>query len=67
MSEINMAGIARQYRKNATQLQEMADKAVTTGRKVNGYTGDQLQAHARRYREMATRAERAAAKAVPAC
>jgi hypothetical protein len=52
--------LAKQYAKNATGLQQMADKARITGKKVGGYTEQQLEAHARRYREMSTRAARCA-------
>lgn len=43
-----------QHAKNATQLALMLHKAVTSGRKVNGYTADQLRemhlkAHKRAY------------------
>lgn len=42
----------RQYRRNADQLWEMRDRALETGKKVNGYTADQL-------RDMAVRMENA--------
>jgi len=32
-----------QYAKNSAQLATMLHKAVTTGRKVNGYTADELR------------------------
>ena len=35
--------IDRQLEKNKAQLQEMAAKARQTGRKVNGYTAEQLE------------------------
>lgn len=37
-----MNAIQRQYARNAAQLRQMADKAQRTGRKVNGYTFEQL-------------------------
>lgn len=38
--------VKAQMARNASSLQAMADKAVTTGRKVNGYTARQLEQHA---------------------
>lgn len=39
------------FRKNAFGLLEMAERAVKTGRKVNGYTEAQLRASAADYLE----------------
>lgn len=40
------AQVRRQFARNAQQLSQMAAKAETTGRKVNGYTAAQLRAAA---------------------
>ena len=45
--------LTSQYAKNAAQLAVMLHKAVTTGRKVNGYTAEQL-------RELHTKAQKRA-------
>ena len=41
------------YARNADQLQKMADKAHKTSRKVNGYTAQQLDASAAKYKGFA--------------
>lgn len=43
--------VKSQYARNAAQLRRMADKAAASGRKVNGYTAEQLAAHAARASE----------------
>ena len=40
------AQIRAQFAQNAKQLAAMADKAKTTGRKVNGYTAEELRSSA---------------------
>lgn len=50
-----MDNIRRQYAKNAAGLRRMHAKAVASGKKVNGYTADQLadmSADYARYSEM---------------
>jgi hypothetical protein len=39
---VSVERIKAQYLENAKGLEEMYVKAVTTGKKVNGYTADQL-------------------------
>lgn len=41
-----------QYKANADGLKKMLDKAKLTGKKVNGYTQDQLQEHYEKYLEL---------------
>lgn len=41
------------FRKNAFKLMEMHEKAVRTGKKVNGYTAQELEDSARDYLEAA--------------
>lgn len=45
--------IKAQYLKNAKDLQKMYDKAVSTGKKVNGYTASQLLEMKDRYFKLA--------------
>jgi hypothetical protein len=42
--------VRHQYRRNAAQLRGMAEQAKRTGRLVNGYTAEQLQAKAAEYK-----------------
>lgn len=46
MQTINPARVRETYRLNAAQLRKMAQRAETTGRKVNGYTAEQLNERA---------------------
>lgn len=43
---VSDSAIRRQYAKNAAQLRGMAEKALATGRKVNGYSADELNLRA---------------------
>ena len=45
--------ITRQYGANAQQLHQMHEKAVQTGKKVNGYTAGQLKVLADRFDDLA--------------
>lgn len=49
LQQSNNPAIKAHYAENARQLQRMADKAKATGKKVNGYTFEQLQAKAAEY------------------
>lgn len=40
---ITMERLNEQYAANANDLKKMMDKALSTGKKVNGYTADQLK------------------------
>ena len=44
------AVLRSQYAKNADGLAGMLERAIATGRKVNGYTADQLRDMVARYR-----------------
>lgn len=46
--------LAQQYAKNADGLEKMAEKARATGKKVGGYTLEQLIGMAADYRALAT-------------
>lgn len=50
---MNLDAIRRQYSKNADQLAAMFAKAAATGRKVGGYTADELEQHAQDYARFA--------------
>ena len=41
--------INEQYRANAAQMARMAEKATATGKKVNGYTAEQLHFQSERF------------------
>ena len=45
--------IKRQYKSNLEGLTKMLNKAILTGKKVNGYTTDQLSAMVEQYTELA--------------
>ena len=49
-TNITREQIKAAYAKNAKQLQEMADKAANTGRKINGFTAEYLFAKAAAFR-----------------
>lgn len=42
-SQFSKDAIKHQYRENLKGLQQMLDKAIRTGKRVNGYTKEQLQ------------------------
>lgn len=44
--------IKNQYRSNYSGLVKMRDKALLTGKKVNGYTLDQLNNMVAKYKEL---------------
>ena len=46
-------GLRRQYQRNAAGLRSMLSRAEATGRKVNGYTVEQLRAHVAEYERIA--------------
>lgn len=48
-----MEQLNAQYASNAGVLKGMHEKAKRTGKKVNGYTEQQLKAHTARYKRMA--------------
>jgi hypothetical protein len=45
--------VRAQYLANAAQMRAMAEKAERTGRKVNGYTAEQLNARADEFERIA--------------
>lgn len=42
MFGVPVAGVREAYARNAKQLQDMAEQSTRTGRKVRGFTGEQL-------------------------
>lgn len=48
-----VAQLKKQYARNAVQLRKMWHKAVTSGKKVNGYTAAQLRARAAEFEKLA--------------
>lgn len=49
MFKVPVANVKVQYAANAETLKKMYDKAVATGKKVSGYTADQLLNHHQQY------------------
>jgi hypothetical protein len=49
-----------QYAKNANGLRFLLAKAERTGKKVNGYTADQLRAHIEKFERLAVEFGRSA-------
>lgn len=45
---VTMESVKLQFARNAEQLRGMYGRAITTGKKVNGYTAGQLLKHAKR-------------------
>jgi len=49
------SAVRRQYAKNAEQLRDMAEQARGTGRKVNGYSAEELDRRAANAEAMSRR------------
>lgn len=47
--QVPPANIIKQYKSNAEGLRQMAQKALSTGRKINGYTATELTEKADAY------------------
>ncbi len=46
---VSVEQLKKQYFNNALQLEKMYKKAIATGKKVNGFTADQLKAYCTEY------------------
>lgn len=53
MFGVSIERIKEQYLANAQGLEKMYNKAIATGKKVNGYTTEQLEAMAAEYYQKA--------------
>ena len=53
MYNITVEALKIQYKANAEGLERMYNKAVSTGKKVNGYTADQLKIKVEQYKTLA--------------
>ena len=53
MYGVSIEAIKAQYAANAQGLEKMYNKAVETGKKVNGYTADQLKEKVEEYKKLA--------------
>lgn len=50
---VSVERIKQQYAENAKQLEQMYNKAVATGKKVNGFTAEYLKAKVTEYKHKA--------------
>lgn len=53
MFGVSVERIKEQYLANAQGLEKMYNKAITTGKKVNGYTAEQLKSMTAQYYQKA--------------
>lgn len=54
MFGVSETGVREAYARNAKQLRGMAEKAIQTGQKVRGFTGEQLKRMAESAAQKAT-------------